>query len=282
MRRYSLAHLTVAELDPLDVVQCAKDTGYDFADLRLIGVVATDRHYPVFGDTPMRRDLIRRLDDTGMRIFDIELIKIVEDTRASQFEALLETAAAIGASRVKAAAYCADMSYVADVLADLCRLAAPYGLVIDLEFMPFSNVKTATAAQALVRRAGAKNIGVLVDALHLSRSGGSVAEVRGLDASLLGYMHLCDAPVAIPPTLAAIIEEARLGRMFPGEGGLPLVELIAALPQDLTVSIELPMKHLVASVPPLERARHARLAAAKVVSQADALRIAQDSLAIPS
>jgi hypothetical protein len=62
---------------------------------------------------------------------------------------------------------------------------------------------------------------------------------KGIPADRFGYMHICDAPAASPPTTSAMLNEARTLREFPGEGELPLVPLLRALPAGLTVSVEL-------------------------------------------
>jgi sugar phosphate isomerase/epimerase len=54
-------------------------------------------------------------------------------------------------------------------------------------------------------------------------------------------MHICDAPAAPPSDTAAMLNEARTIRDLPGEGELPLVPLLRALPAGLTVSVELGM-----------------------------------------
>src|SRR6266702_3632768 len=141
-RPFSLAHLTVIELDPPDAVSCAAAAGYDFADLRLEGAVSSDIAYPVFGDTPMRRELLRRLDDTGVCVFDIELLRLYKAIDFARFERLFETAARLGARRVKLACIEEDEGLAADLVAGAAAAVAPFAVTVDLEFMPFSGIKT--------------------------------------------------------------------------------------------------------------------------------------------
>ena len=52
---------------------------------------------------------------------------------------------------------------------------------------------------------------------------------------------MCDGPRAAPGPpgdLGALADEARHGRLFPGEGELPLRELLDALPPDLPCCVE--------------------------------------------
>jgi len=48
----------------------------------------------------------------------------------------------------------------------------------------------------------------------------------------------------VPTTEAAIIAEAREGRLPPGEGALPLGDLLAALTADAFLSVDMPMPAL--------------------------------------
>lgn len=68
-----------------------------------------------------------------------------------------------------------------------------------------------------------RNGKVLIDALHLFRSGGTVADVQAMDAHLIGALQLCDAPLQgpDPSDTPAILAEARAGRLPPLEGELP-------------------------------------------------------------
>jgi len=94
-------------------------------------------------------------------------------------------------------------------------------------------------ARQIVEGAGQANGGILVDALHLFRSGGDVAMLADIDPRWLRAVQLCDAPLLAPPE-ALIITEAREGRLPPGQGQLPLAGLLAALPKDVQVSVEMP------------------------------------------
>ena len=53
-----------------------------------------------------------------------------------------------------------------------------------------------------------------------------------------------------------LIREARTGRLLPGDGVLPLRELVAALPAGIPLAIEAPSR-ATADLPALERSRRA-------------------------
>jgi sugar phosphate isomerase/epimerase len=122
-----------------------------------------------------------------------------------------------------------------------------------LEFMVFSQVKTLAEACSVVRQAAVPGAGVLVDALHLWRSGGTVADLATLKGEELAYIQLCDAR-ATPPRLKDLRAEARGDRFYPGDGGLDLASLLAALPAGLPLSVEAPCAAH-AALPAVERGR---------------------------
>jgi hypothetical protein len=81
---------------------------------------------------------------------------------------------------------------------------------------------------------------VLVDMLHLARSGGRPEDLSGVDPDALPYTQLCDAPAAPPgddPGL--LIAEALQGRLLPGDGALPIREILASLPAGRPLSCEI-------------------------------------------
>jgi len=110
----------------------------------------------------------------------------------------------------------------------------------------------------MVVRSKRSNASVIVDALHFSRSGGLPAHIGQADPALFRYAQICDASADMPgPTdTPNLIREARTGRLLPGEGVLPLAELVAALPEGIPLAIEAPSRAS-ADLPALERAKRA-------------------------
>lgn len=248
----SLAHMAVLELTPPQVVACAAAAGFTGANLRLGPARPGERPWPLEGDTPMMREALAALRDTGLVVSDVEVIRLQAETRAADHELLLETAARLGSRRVIAVGDDADH----DRLAAVCERAAGHGLRIELEFMVFTEVRNLAQALAVLRAAGQPNAGLLLDPLHVARSGSSFADIAALDPALLSFVQLCDAPAQATPTLAGVGEEARFDRLLPGEGGLPLGEFFAAL------------AHARGRLPPLERARLMAGAARRCLHQA--------------
>lgn len=253
-RPLSLAHLTCIDLAPPQMIAVAAECGYTSVDLRLAPATPTDVDYPLFGDTAMRREVLSRMRDTGVGVYDVEIVRLTRDTEAAKNERLFEAAAALGAKRAKAIGIEKDEALMTEKFAQVCRAAAPYGLTVDLEFVSFLGVRSLDAAVRVVRAAAQPNGNLLVDALHLSRSGGRPEDVAALNGSLMGYIQLCDAEADIPGDDPGKLREARGERLAPGDGALPLAALVRSVPEHFPISLEVPMS---GGLMPAERARRA-------------------------
>ncbi|MDB5644154.1 MAG: Xylose isomerase domain protein barrel, partial [Hyphomicrobiales bacterium] len=129
----------------------------------------------------------------------------------------------------------------------LCDLAGEFGLVALVEFNPYSACRSLAAARDMALAAQRPNAALVIDLLHLSRSGGTAADLRGIEPELLRLVHYCDA-APMPEgerTIDELRAESRTARRLPGEGVLPLHELLAAFPEGTPVSVEAPSKSLV-------------------------------------
>ncbi len=236
-----LAHFTVIEVPPLELVGLAARIGFTAIGLRLHPAFPGAPSYAIPRGSQAMREMRRRLDDTGVEVFDIEFVTIGPSFVASQLAPLLESASELGAKRLSVCGDDPDRSRLVGRFAELCELAAGFGMGVDLECMAWRQVASFPDAVRVVREAARPNGGVLVDALHLSRTGGSPADLEGVPPSLIRSAKLCDAPAQRPASTDTIIREARSGRLPPGEGELPLRELLAALPDHAAIGVEVPM-----------------------------------------
>jgi sugar phosphate isomerase/epimerase len=127
-----------------------------------------------------------------------------------------------------------------DRFAELCALCAEYGLGVGLEFMMSTQVKTLGEALAVIARSGAGNATVTVDALHLARSGGSPCDIAALGPARICYLQLCDGPAQPPED--GFAKEAAGERPLPGQGELPVRELVEAGGPDVVLGVEAPSR----------------------------------------
>jgi sugar phosphate isomerase/epimerase len=253
MSRLSLSHLTVLEVGPPDLVTLAADAGFSSLGIRLHPPMPGGTAYPLRPGSPAMIETRRRMADRGVDVFDVEVVRLAEETEVQAYAAMFDAAAELGAKRVCVNVDDPDRSRAIDRFAELCDLAMGSNLGVDLEFMIWRPVARIEDAAEIVRAAAKPNAAILIDALHLFRSGGNVSAVAGLDPALIGSVQLCDA-AAEAPSPSGIIDEARSNRLPPGEGALPLSALLAALPEAVMLGLEVPMS-CSPSMSPLERAR---------------------------
>jgi sugar phosphate isomerase/epimerase len=214
-----------------------------------------DTPHPIIGDTPMVREVLRRLDDTGLKVLDVEFIRITPDTRAADYVPMLETAARLGAKHILAGGHDGDEARLTERFGELCDAAFALGLTINLEPIPLLDVRTLAQAERVLSGANRPNSGIVIDPIHLDRSLERLADAARIPRKWLHYMQLCDAPAERPADAAGLQFQARYERLIPGEGGLDLPGLLRALPRDLPIGIEVPMTALARTVGAEERAR---------------------------
>src|SRR5262245_10263856 len=261
-RQISLAHLTVLDTTPPGLVSVAASAGFRTIGIRLTATPSVGvPPYDILSDGPLLRETLQRLADTGVSVLDTEFLRFEPDEPVGVPEGFLEVSARLGARNVLVMSAEPDESRTLERFCELCERADAYGLRVCLEFAIYTGVRTLAHAAALVTRSKRSNASVLIDALHFSRSGGLPAHVGDVDPSLFPYAQICDAGPdrPKPDDTPALIREARTGRLLPGEGVLPLAELVAALPRSLPLAIEAPGRET-AHLPARERARRAHQA----------------------
>lgn len=255
MRSLSLAALTMLDVPPPEQVRIAALTGYSHVGLRLLPATPDDPDYDMLGDTPTVRETLAALRDTGIRVSDVEIVRLTPDFSLDALQPFLETAARLEAKQVLVAGNDGEIRRSADNLARLAQAGEAYGLTMNLEPMPWTQMRTLANAQALIAASGQNNVGILVDAIHFWRAGESLDTLATLAPQQLNYMQLCDAPALIPTDTQELIYQARSARKVPGEGGLDLHGLMAALPSTLPVSLEVPLAGAQGALPAQQRAQ---------------------------
>jgi sugar phosphate isomerase/epimerase len=261
-RPIGLAALTVLELPHHEQVSVAAQAGYDCVGLRLVPVAGQRYEYPL--DLP---EVERRLADTGLRVFDVEVFRLEPETRVGDWEAVLELSARLKATQLLVHGADPDEARLTDSFGRLCDLAGRYGLAANLEPMPWVDVSNVAKALRILRGASRANGGLLVDAIHFFRASDSLSALAEAPREYLRYAQFCDARAERPSDTQEIIRQARSDRLFPGDGGLDLVGLLRTLPAALPLSLEVPYGK---PMPALERAKRALEATRRVLVQAGA------------
>ncbi len=265
-RSFSLAYLTAAPLSPPDAITLAAKLGYRHVGLRILPAVPGGDFSPLMEDKTLMRQTLARVADTGVTVFDVEIIRVNETFKVEETQRFLETCAALGAKAILIAGDDPDEARLTASFGAFCDAAAPFGLTANLEFMPWTKVPDCKTARRIVEAAARPNGGILVDSIHAARSDTSLTDIAALPPTMLNYVQICDAPAEVPATTEGLIHTARCARLLPGKGGIDLRSMFKVLPADLPVSIELPNDELKSAMGVEEWSRQA-IAAARAVLQ---------------
>ena len=179
-------------------------------------------------------DLVARLRDAGLGVADLDpLLTWLPDEPVPAgfadeptFYALAETFGARSLNLAQGFGRQLDRDRAAAALAGVCDRAAEHGLLVTLEYLPWSGIPDAAAALDIVERTGRPNATVMVDAWHTFRGPTDERQLRALPGARIGGVQLNDAPAEPAEDLVAETLEAR---RLPGEGDVPLVEWIRIL-----------------------------------------------------
>ncbi|PBC49700.1 sugar phosphate isomerase/epimerase [Rhodococcus sp. ACPA1] len=239
-----LAALTVLDTAPLRQVDLAEKHGFDTIGIRLLPAAPGTTAYPLHEDDAALDALIRRLDDSPIEVFDLEIIRLGADFDPKSYVPLLEAGARLGAKAVLVGGDDRDRARLTDSYTRLAELCAQYGIVASLEFMPWTAVPDAATAVEIVSQADGPARSVLVDGLHVGRSSTTLDDLAAIPREWLHYAQMCDGSVPAPTDDAELIRQAREERLVPGSGGIPLADIWSTLPAGLPVSIELPNEPL--------------------------------------
>lgn len=241
MRDYSLSYLTVPGVTPPEQVEIAARAGYSHASFRLI-------HLGVAGEPdidPTAPEIVRAtkaaMADTGIKCFDIELAKIHRDIDIESFLPAFEAGAELGASQLICSAWTDvrnDRGYIVEQFSEICSLARPFGLTVNLEFPAFSRLATLDECVEILELAACPNQGLLVDTLYMHFNKTPLFALERVPSEWINFLHVCDAD-DMPYTKDQMIHTARDARLYPGEGAIDFSFLNYLFP-DLPLAIELP------------------------------------------
>ena len=255
MDRLGIEFLSVFGLPPVDFVHLAADLGCRHISTGLASYPYDPPIYPPFSlrdDASLRREMRAAMRERGVSISLGEGLTVRGGADIRDRGGDLEIMAELGIRRVNTVSIDPDLDRGIEQFALLAEAAASLGMETTLEPCPglaFPDLPTAVDA---VRRVDRPDFRLLIDVMHVIRAGAGPPEIAALDPDLISYVQLSDAPlVASIPDYA---REAMFERMVPGTGELPLLEMLAALPDDVVIGLEVPMRsQAYAGIGPHER-----------------------------
>jgi len=218
-------------------------------------------------DAVMMRETRAALADTGLRLSDIEFVKITPEINIAALESFMAAGASLGARHVITAPYDHDHARLSDNLAGIADLAGRYGLSALLEFFPWTTVPDLETAAKVVGTASCPNLGILIDTLHFDRSDSSLSQIGSIPTRWLPMMHLCDAPAGKPATTEGLLHTARAERLPPGEGCIDIAPILRAMPSDTQIALEVPMRQMTRLEGAEAVARHVHDVAARFLAR---------------
>ncbi len=169
-------------------------------------------------------ELRTRLGDAGLRVGELELIRLGDEGHVSHVNALVEDLAfALEPDRVHVAAWNVERSVLRDAFAGVCE-RIPH-LPIAYEFMPYNAVPRFADALRLVDSVGALNAAIVLDILHFFRSNSSFDALTEHAVRRVAVVQLSD----VVDRGSGLVAEARHQRTYPGCGTLDSVGFLRAL-----------------------------------------------------
>jgi sugar phosphate isomerase/epimerase len=272
MDRIGIERLCVFGMPPVAFVGLAADLGCRFIGTGLTPMRYYNPHgYPDWSlkeDPALRRETIAAMRDRDVSISLCEGFGLRPGADVRDYAADLDVLCELGGRRINVASIDRDLARTLDGFAALAEMAEPRGIETTIEIGP-GPIDGLPAALAAVRHVSRPSFRLLIDTMHFFRFGGSAADLAALDPGLIGYVQLCDAPRV--SRHASYMEEALHERMAPGDGELPLLDLVKLLPPQVVVSLEVPQRSLAeAGVGPHERVGRCVEAARRLLVEAEA------------
>lgn len=118
---------------------------------------------------------------------------------------------------------------IVDGLGRFADLAAEAGLRAQLEIVPTSGVSDLGTAMRLLTAVGRRNVGVLLDTYNLARSGVTPRDIDDVPHELVFSVQLADGDAV--PLGGDYRLDSLHNRQLPGEGELPVAEMVERLMQ---------------------------------------------------
>ncbi len=127
----------------------------------------------------------------------------------------------------------------------LCDRAADHGLLVGIEWLPFTNIVTAADAQAIVRASGRPNAGYCADIWHHVRGANDPDLIAVLEPQRVFAIQMNDG--SLVPELDDYKTDCLVNRLPPGDGEFDCVGFIDQLRRmgvDAPISLEVPQTGL--------------------------------------
>jgi len=216
------------------------------------------------------------LRDSGLVVADLDPLlgwlageEVPPDVGASEdvFYAIADSLGAQSLNLAQPFGDTIEFDAATESFAGVCQRAAAHGLLVTLEYLPWSGIPDAATALEIVEASGQPNATLMFDTWHSFRGPTDDAQLRKIPGARFGSVQINDAP--LEPT-GDIMAETTGARLLPGEGAIPLVDWIRLLDQagsQAPIGVEV-FSHELAALPPAEVGRRCAQAARQILRQA--------------
>lgn len=189
----------------------------------------------------------RQLDDHGLVLADAEVVHgwwadsgpAHDESRVREALAF-EMADEFGVRYLQAVGpYDCDLEQAAEGFGALCDRAAAHGLLVGIEWLPYTNIADAADAQAIVRAAGRPNGGYCADIWHHTRGANDTAMVAALEPERVFAIQMNDG--ALRPADDDYKRDCLANRVPPGAGEFDcegFIALLHGMGVDAPISLE--------------------------------------------
>lgn len=243
MNTLGIENISVFGLPPVEFVNLAADLGCQHISTGLTSFDFGVCDYAPFSlrdDAALRREMMAAMRDRGVSISLGEGLTVRTGGDVRNYASDLDIMCELSVDRINTVSMDPDLNRSFDQFGILAEMAASRGVETTTELAPSLTVADLPTALAAVRHVGRPDFRLLIDTMHLVRSGSGPADIAALDPDLIGYVQLCDAP--LEPRFESYFEESMFERMAPGSGELGLRELVAVLPRDRVFGLEVPLR----------------------------------------
>lgn len=239
--KFSLAHLTALPCPPPEMIYIAAMAGFEYVDLRTILMgLPGEANYDLPSQPEMFKLTKQALKDTGIKVQDIELVRIVDGVDLEKYKPALEAGRDLGATCLTTSVWTDNKPYYTEKYGELCDIAAKFDMTVDVEFVTWASVKSMQDTKEMLMAVNRPNMGILVDTLHFHRSRCTFDQLDSCPKEWFHFAHLCDAPKEIPLDQAGLIHTGRAERLYVGEGEIDIAGILKRLPKTTVYGIEIP------------------------------------------
>lgn len=235
--------ITMLGQDPVDMVNLAADLGVPRIGLALSPVAVVPDGAPIWdlrSDTALYSATKSAIAGRGVEVMLAEGFLIHPQMEMAASERDMDLLAELGAQKVNCVGLEPDLARCHDQFALFASLAAERDMGATIEFMPFVAIDSLAKAVDCARACNSGTGSVLLDSMHVFRTGTSLSDLAALDPALIGHAQLCDGRRDWPD--GDYMDHAKFERLAPGEGDLDLHAFLSALPEGISLGLEVPQR----------------------------------------